>query len=158
MNSILVWVTFCINYCFSVAWQGCIQSVVLLRCNWSPGCFESDLRSSALLGLGSLIFLLAVSLRFSPGFISAKLSDQSTEVTPQWLNHLGALAVWTGANSCWKMKPASPYSLLEESMRFCNISQTTLTVKFRKHIRPAPADDMVPQVITACGNFTLDFK
>ncbi len=29
---------------------------------------------------------------------------------------------------------------------------------FRKHSGPTPADDMAPQIITDCGNFTLDFK
>ncbi len=33
-----------------------------------------------------------------------------------------------------------------------------LTVDFRKHSGPTPADDMAAQIITACGNFTLDFK
>ncbi len=33
-----------------------------------------------------------------------------------------------------------------------------LTVDFRKHSGPTPADDMASQIITDCGNFTLDFK
>ncbi len=33
-----------------------------------------------------------------------------------------------------------------------------LTVDFRKHSGPTPADDMAAQLITDCGNFTLDFK
>ncbi len=33
-----------------------------------------------------------------------------------------------------------------------------LTVDFRKHSWPTPADDMAAQIITDCGNFTLDFK
>ncbi len=33
-----------------------------------------------------------------------------------------------------------------------------LTVDFRKHNGPTPADDMAAQIITDCGNFTLDFK
>ncbi len=35
---------------------------------------------------------------------------------------------------------------------------TALTVDFRKHSGPTPADDMAAQIITDCGNFTLDFK
>ncbi len=31
-------------------------------------------------------------------------------------------------------------------------------VDFRKHSGPTPADDMAAQIITDCGNFTLDFK
>ncbi len=33
-----------------------------------------------------------------------------------------------------------------------------LTVDFRKHSGPTPADDMAAQIITDCGNFTLNFK
>ncbi len=33
-----------------------------------------------------------------------------------------------------------------------------MTVDFRKHSGPTPADDMAAQIITDCGNFTLDFK
>ncbi len=33
-----------------------------------------------------------------------------------------------------------------------------LTVDFRKHSGPTPADDMAAQIITDCGNFMLDFK
>ncbi len=33
-----------------------------------------------------------------------------------------------------------------------------LTVDFRKHSGPTPADDMAAQIINDCGNFTLDFK
>ncbi len=33
-----------------------------------------------------------------------------------------------------------------------------LRVDFRKHSGPTPADDMAAQIITDCGNFTLDFK
>ncbi len=35
---------------------------------------------------------------------------------------------------------------------------TALTVDFRKHSGPTPADDMAAQIITDCGNVTLDFK
>ncbi len=33
-----------------------------------------------------------------------------------------------------------------------------MTVDFRKHSGPTPADDMAAQIITDCRNFTLDFK
>ena len=33
-----------------------------------------------------------------------------------------------------------------------------LTLDLRKHSGLTPADDMAPQTITDCGNFTLDFK
>ncbi len=33
-----------------------------------------------------------------------------------------------------------------------------MAVDFGKHSGPTPADDMAAQIITNCGNFTLDFK
>ncbi len=33
-----------------------------------------------------------------------------------------------------------------------------LTLDLRKHSGPTPSDDMAPQTITDCGNFTLDLK
>ncbi len=33
-----------------------------------------------------------------------------------------------------------------------------LTVDFKKLSGPTTADDMTAQIITDCGNFTLDFK
>ncbi len=33
-----------------------------------------------------------------------------------------------------------------------------VTLVFKKHNGPTPADDMAPQIITDCGNLTLDFK
>ncbi len=66
-------------------------------------------RSSALLGLVSLIFLLTIPHRFSMGFRSGEFAGQSSTVTPWSLNQLLVpLAVWAGAKSCWKMKSASP--------------------------------------------------
>ncbi len=66
-------------------------------------------RSSVLLGLVSLIFLLTIPHRFSIGFRSGEFAGQSSTVTPCSLNQfLVPLAVWTGAKSCWKMKSAFP--------------------------------------------------
>ncbi len=65
MLSILDCASFCMNYCINAAWHGGNQPVALLRCNGSPGCFDSVIMSSALLGLVSLIFLLTISHRFS---------------------------------------------------------------------------------------------
>ncbi len=44
MHSILGWASFCIIYCINAAWHGGNQPVVLLRCNGSPGCFDSGLQ------------------------------------------------------------------------------------------------------------------
>ncbi len=64
-------------------------------------------RSSALLGLVSLIFLLTILID-SLGFRSGEFAGQSSTVTPWSLNQLLVpLAVWAGAKSCWKMKSVS---------------------------------------------------
>ncbi len=44
MHSILGWASFCMNYCIDAAWNEVNQSVSLLRCNGSPGCFDSGLQ------------------------------------------------------------------------------------------------------------------
>ncbi len=33
-----------------------------------------------------------------------------------------------------------------------------VTLVFKKHNEPTPADDIAPQIITDCGNLTLNFK
>ncbi len=38
------------------------------------------------------------------------------------------------------------------------LTMALLTVDFRKQSGPTPADGMAAQIITDCGNFTLDFK
>ncbi len=78
-------------------------------------------RSSALLGLVSLIFLLTLPHRFSMGFRSGEFAGQSSTPTPWSLNQLLVpLAVWAGAKSCWKMKSASPWSLSAEGSMKCS--------------------------------------
>ncbi len=52
IHSILGWVSFCMNYCFNAAWYGGNQPVALLRCNASPGCFDSDLQVICIVGSG----------------------------------------------------------------------------------------------------------
>ncbi len=90
------------NYCINAAWHGVDQSVALLRCYESPGCFDSGLQLICIVGSG-------VSHLDSLGFRSGEFAGQSSTVTPWSLNQLlVALAVWAGAKSCWKMKSASP--------------------------------------------------
>ncbi len=55
-------------------------------------------RSSALLGLVSLIFLLTILHRFSMGFRSGELAGQSSTVTPWSLNQL--LVPLAGVGRC----------------------------------------------------------
>ncbi len=117
--------------------------------------------SSAFFGLLFLIFLLTIPHRFSMGFRSGEFAGQSSTPTPWSFNQLLVLlAVWAGAKSCWKMKSASLKSWSAEgSMKCSKISWLTGAVMlvFKKHNGPTPADDIAPQIITDCGNFTLDF-
>ncbi len=103
------WASFCMNYCINAAWHGGDQPVALLRCNEAQAALIVAFRSSALLGLVSLIFLLTIPSRFSMVSRSGEFALQSSTVTPWSLNQLFVpLAVWAGAKSCWKMKLASP--------------------------------------------------
>ncbi len=111
MHSILGRGSFCMNYCINAAWHGDNQPVALLRCNGREAqvAFITAFRSSALLGLVSLIFLLTIPHRFSMGFRSGEFAGQSSKETPWPLNQLLApLAVWAGDKPGWKMKSASP--------------------------------------------------
>ncbi len=65
MYSILGWVSFCMNYCINAAWHGGNKPVTLLGCNEAQVALTVAFRSSALLGLVSLIFLLTIPHRFS---------------------------------------------------------------------------------------------
>ncbi len=89
-----------------------METVILWHCS---GVMEVQValiaafRSSALLGLVSIIFLLTIPHRFSMGSRSGEFAGQSSTVTPwSWNQLLVPLAVWAGAKSCWKMKSASP--------------------------------------------------
>ncbi len=76
MYSILGLASFCMNYCINVAWHcsGVMEAQVALI---------AAFRSSALLGLVSLIFLLTIiPHRFSMGFRSGEFAGQSSTVTP----------------------------------------------------------------------------
>ncbi len=118
--------------------------------------------SSAFFGLLFIIFLLAILHRFSIRFRSGEFAGQSSTPTPWLFNQLLVLlAVWAVAKSCWKMKSASLKSWSAEgSMKCSKMSWLTgaVTLVFKKHNGPKPADDITPQIITDCGNLTLDFK
>ncbi len=92
--------------------------------------------------------------RFSMEFRSDEFAGLSSTPTPWSFNQLLVLlAVWAGAKSCWKIKSAffkSAPKILGKT--------GAVTLVFKKHNGPTPADDIAPQIITDCGNLTLDFK
>ncbi len=95
INSILGWASFCMNYCINAARHEDNQPVTLLRCNEAQIDLIAAFRSSASLGLVSLIFLLTIPHRFSMEFRSGEFAGQSRTVTPWSLNQLLVpLAVW----------------------------------------------------------------
>ncbi len=52
MPSIRQLASFCMNYCINAAWHGGNQPVALLRCNGSPGCYDSGLQVICIVGPG----------------------------------------------------------------------------------------------------------
>ncbi len=81
MHLILGRASFCMNDCINAAWRGCDRPVALLRCNETQVALIAAFRSSALLGLVSLIFFLTIPHRFSMGFRSGEFAGQSSTVT-----------------------------------------------------------------------------
>ncbi len=112
MHSILGWASFCMNYCINAAWHEDNQPVALLRCNEAQVALIAAFRSSASLGLVSLIFLLPILYytRFSMGFRSGEFAGQSSTVTPWSLNQLLVpLAVWAGGCHGTARKPVEKW-------------------------------------------------
>ncbi len=159
MYSILGRGSFCFNYWLNSAWHGADQFVALLRWCEDQVSLTAAFGSSACFGLLFLIFLLTILHRFSM-FRSGEFAGQSSTTTPCSFNQpLVLLAVWAGAKSCWKMKSASLKSWSAEgSMQCSTISWCAVMLVFKKHNGPTPGDDIAPQIITDCGNLTLDFK
>ncbi len=58
------------NYCINAAWHEGNQPVALLRCNGSPGCFDSGLQVICIVGSGVSHLPLD---RFSMGFRSGEV-------------------------------------------------------------------------------------
>ncbi len=115
--------------------------------------------SSAFFDLLFLIFLLIIPHWLSMGFRSGEFADQSSTPTPWSFNQLLVLlAVWAGAKSCWKMKSSLKRWSAERSMLQNFLVNGCSDVGFKKHNGPTPADDTAPQIITDCGNLTLNFK
>ncbi len=115
--------------------------------------------SSAFLGLLFLIFLLTIPHRFSM-FRSGEFAGQS--ITPK---HGHLTNFWcfcsVGRSQILLENEISIFKKLV-SRRKHEVLQNVLvngcSDVFKKHNRPTPADDIAPQIITDCGNLTLDFK
>ncbi len=92
------------------------------------------------------------------GFRSGEFAGQSSTVTPWSLNQvLVPLAVWAGAKSCWKMKSASLKSWSAEGSMKCSKIPVYGCVDCGLQ-KTQWTNTMAAQIITDCGNFTLDFK
>ncbi len=161
MYSILGRGFFCFNYCLNAAWHGGDQFVALLMWYEAQVSLTVSFSSSEFFGVLFLIFLLTITHRFSM-FRSGEFAGQSSTPTPCSFNKpLVLLAVWAGVKSCWKMKSASLKSWSAEGSMKCS-KFLGKRVQWRwfskKHNGPTPADDIAPQIITDCGNLTLDFK
>ncbi len=158
MNSIHGWASFCMNYCINVAWHEGDQSVTLLRCNEAQVALIAAFRSTALLGLVSLIFLFTILHRFSM-FRSGEFAGQSSTVTPWSLNQLLVpLAVWASPAGKWNLhlhkacqqKEAwSAIKCPDRWLRWLWTSENTVDQHQQTSWQPKSSQT---------GNFTLDFK
>ncbi len=159
MHSILGWASFCMNYCINAAWHGVDQPVALLRCNEAQVALIVAFRSSALLGLVSLIFLLTIHHWFSMGFRLGEFAGQSSTVTPWSLNQLLLpLAVWAGTAGKWNqhLHKACQQKEARSAQKFpgrwlCWLWTSENTVDQHQQMTWQPKSSLT-------GNFTLDFK
>ncbi len=165
MHSILGWASFCMNYCSNAAWHGGNQPVALLRCNGSPGCFDSGPSGHLHCWVWYIsFFLLTIPHRFSMGFSLGEFAGQSSTVTPWSLNQLLVpLALCGQVQSPAGKLNQHLHKACQQKEAWIKCSKISwwmaaLTVDFRKHSGPTPANDMAAQIITDCENFTLDFK
>ncbi len=101
MHSILGWASFFMNYLINVAWHGGNQPVALLRCNGSPGCFDSGLQVICIVGSG----VSHVPLDNTPWIfygVQVRRVCWPITVTSWSLNQLLVpLTVWAGAKWTW---------------------------------------------------------
>ncbi len=161
MHSILGLVSFCMNYCINAAWHEDNQPVALFRCYEAQVTFITAFRSSVLLGLVSLIFLLTISHRFSMWFRSGEFAGQSSSNTmviePAFgsFGSAGRCQVLLENDISISIKLVSRrthevlYNVLVDGCVDCGLQKTQWANTSRWH---------AAQIITDCGNFTLDFK
>ncbi len=155
LYSILGWGSFCMNYCINAAWHGDDRSVALPRCNEAQVALIASFRSSVLLDLVSLI----IYSLWGSGLVSL-LASQAHQ-------HHGHLTSFWYLWQCWQVpSPAGKWnqhlhkacqqkeawSALKSPVDGCidcGLQKTQWTNTSRWHCT---------QIITDCGNFTLDFK
>ncbi len=140
-----------------LAWHGGDQFVALLRWYEAQVSLTVAFSSSAFFGFLFLIFLLIIPHRFSVEFRSGEFAGQSSKPTP-W-SAFGAF----GSVGRSQIQLENEISIFEKlvSRRKHEVLQNVLVngcsdVDFQKHNGPTPADDIAPQIITYCGNLTLD--
>ncbi len=162
MYSILGSGSFCFNYCLNSAGHGGDQFVALLRWYEAQVSLTVAFSSSAFFGLFFLIFLLTIPHRFSTGFRSGESAGQSSTQTQWSFNQLLVLlTVWGGLPNPvgkWNQHLYKAGQKETWSSPKCLGKRVQWRWRFKKHNGPTPADVSAPQIITDCGNLTLDFK
>ncbi len=150
------------NYCINAAWHGGTQPVALLRCNGSPGCFDGGLQVICIVGSGvshlpldnTPYILYGVQVRR----VCWPIKHSNTMLIEPAFGTFGSVGrcqflLENEISISTKLVSRRKHDVLKNFL-----VDAVLTVDFRKHSGPTPADVMAAQIITDCGNFTLDFK
>ncbi len=145
MHSILGWASFCMNYCINAVWHGSNQSVALLRCNGSTSFFDSGLLLICIVGSG------VSHHRFS--------GVQVRRVCWPIKEHHGP---WTSFWDLWQCgQVPSPTGKLNPHLHeACQQKEAWSALKCPgRWLRWlwTSENSVAAQIITDCGNFTLDF-
>ncbi len=150
MHSILSWASFCMNYCINVAWHGGNQPVALLRCNGSPGCFDSGLQ---------VICIVESDVSHLPLDNSSYILYGVQVRQVYWpIKHSNTMVIEPAFGSVGMCQVLLENEIGISIKLVSRRKMAVLNVDFRKHSGPTPTDDMAAQIITDCRNFTLDFK
>ncbi len=152
------------SFCFITAsilraWSDSV--VALAEVVWSPGSLTVAFSSFAFFWSLFLFFLLTIP-HILYGVQVWWVCWPVKHTTPWSFNQLLVLlAVWRrltnpAGNEITSLKKAGQqkeaWSAPKCLVNGCN------NIGFKKHNGPTPADDIAPQIITDCGNLTLDFK
>ncbi len=160
MYSILGRGSFCFNYCLNSAWHGGDQFVALLRWYEAQVSLTVTFSSSAFFGLLFLIFLLTIPHIFSM-FRSGEFADQSSTPT-----HGHLTIFWCFRQCGQEPNPAgNEINIFKKllSRRKHEVLQNLLVkgcsdVGFQKTQWTNTSRWHYTQIITDCGNLTLNFK